>query len=153
MTVEENLASLGLSLPPAVKPVATYVATVRTGNLVYVSGQVPFREGQPMYRGSVGSDVSEDEARDAARICCLNALAAVKAEIGDLDRVTRVVRVTGYVASADGFTNQPAVINGASDLLVEAFGDKGRHSRTAIGVYQLPLGVPVEVDMIVEVGT
>lgn len=153
MTVEQKLESLGLSLPPVPSPVASYVPAKRSGNLVYTSGQIPSRDGVPVYRGVVGLDISEDDAYEAARICCLNALATVEAEAGDLDSVRQVIHVTVYVASADGFTDQPAVANGASDLLVQVFGDAGRHARAAIGVSALPLGVPVEVDLIVEVAS
>lgn len=151
MTVEENLASLGLTLPELAPPLASYVPAVQTGNLVYVSGQLPAEGGQLKMRGKVGGEVTEDQAYDLARICALNCLAAAKSVLGTLDRVVRVVRVTGYVSSAMGFTNQPVVINGASDLLANVFKDAGRHSRVAVGVFELPLGAPVEVDVILEV--
>lgn len=151
MTVEEKLSAIGLTLPATTPPLASYVPAVRTGNLVYSSGQVPMRDGKLAFTGRVGLEVTEEDAHKAARICALNCLAAVKSEIGDLDRIVRVVRVTGYVASGENFTNQPAVINGASDLLLQVFGEAGRHSRAAVGVLQLPLGAPVEVDVIVEV--
>lgn len=149
--VEDKLRQMGLELPAPPAPVAAYLPTVRTGNLVFVSGQVPREKGEIKYRGHVGSDLSVDEGRDAARICALNALAAVKKEIGDLDRIRRVVKVTGYVASAAGFTDQPRVVDGASVFLVELLGEKGRHARAAVGVNELPLGVAVELEMIVEV--
>lgn len=151
MTVEEKISAIGLTLPTAAPPLASYVPAVRTGNLVYSSGQVPLHEGKLAFTGRVGAAISEEDAREAARICALNCLAAVKLELGDLDKIVRVVRVTGYVASAEGFTGQPGVINGASDLLLQVFGEAGRHSRVAIGVLQLPLDAPVEVDVIVEV--
>jgi enamine deaminase RidA (YjgF/YER057c/UK114 family) len=151
MSVEERLASLGLNLPSVATPVANYVPAVRTGNLVYTSGQIPTESGELRIRGSVGLDITEDEAIGAAQTACLNALAAVKSVVGDLELVERVVRVTGYVASADGFTDQPTVVNGASDLLVEIFGDRGRHSRAAVGVYQLPRDAPVEIELVVQV--
>src|SRR5436305_6640886 len=115
MSVDDNLTSLGLSLPQPAKPLASYVPALRTGSYVYTSGQIPTRDGALVYTGTVGLDLTEDQGYDAARIACLNALAAIKAEIGDLDRIVRIVRVTGYVASEDGFTDQPAVVNGASD--------------------------------------
>lgn len=152
MAVEEKLRSMGLALPAAPSPVASYVAAVQTGNLVFSAGQIPTQNGELHWHGHVGAEVSEADACQAARVCALNALAAIKSVIGDLDRVTRVVRVNGFVSSADGFNNQPVVINGASDLLVELFGDAGKHSRAAVGVAQLPSNAPVEVDIIVEVG-
>jgi len=140
-----RLAELGIELPEVAPPVAAYIPAVRTGNLVYTSGQVA-RE----LTGKVGAEVSEADAKDAARGCALNALAAVDAVVG-LDAVIRVVKVVGFVASAPGFTGQPEVINGASELLNEVFGEAGAHARSAVGVAELPLGVPVEVEMIVEV--
>jgi enamine deaminase RidA (YjgF/YER057c/UK114 family) len=140
-----RLAELGIALPEVAPPAGAYVPAVRTGNLVYTSGQVA-RE----LSGKVGAEVSEADAKDAARSCALNALAAIDALVG-LDSVVRVVKVLGFVASAPGFTGQPGVINGASELLGEVFGDAGAHARSAVGVAELPLGVPVEVEMIVEV--
>jgi enamine deaminase RidA (YjgF/YER057c/UK114 family) len=140
-----RLAELGIELPEVAPPVAAYIPAVRTGNLVYTSGQVA-RD----LSGKVGAGVSEADAKDAARGCALNALAAVDALVG-LDAVVRVVKVVGFVASAPGFTGQPGVINGASELLNEVFGEAGAHARSAVGVAELPLGVPVEVEMIVEV--
>lgn len=151
MTVEEKLHSMGLSLPQVAAPVASYVPAVRSGNLVFTSGQLPTQAGELHYRGKVDVDIDEDTAYETARIAALNALAAVKLVIGDLDKIQRVVRVNGYVNSSEGFTDQPVVINGASDFLMELFGDSGQHSRAAIGVYQLPLNSPVEVDIVVEV--
>jgi enamine deaminase RidA (YjgF/YER057c/UK114 family) len=148
---EQRLAELGLSLPDMVAPAFTYVPTVRTGALVFVSGQVPFVGGVLELTGKVGAEVTAEEAYLLARQCALNGLAAVKAEIGDLALVARVVKVVGFVASAPSFTGQPQVINGASDLLVAAFGDAGRHARSAIGVAALPLDAPVEVELVVEV--
>jgi len=150
-TPEEQLAKLGLRLPTPVKPVAAYVPTVRAGNLVFVAGQIPMVEGKLARTGQVGKDVTLEEGQHLARTCALNCLAAVKAEVGDLSRVKRVVRVGAFVASADSFTDQPKVANGASELLVEVFGEKGRHARAAVGVNVLPLGAPVEVEMLVEV--
>jgi len=151
MTVDERLAQLGLSLPEAAKPLASYVPALQTGHFVYTSGQLPTRGGVLAYEGTIGLDLTEDDGYEAAKIACLNALAAIKTVIDDLDRVAHIVRVNGYVASADGFTDQPTVVNGASDLLLELFGHAGRHTRSAVGVYQLPLGAPVEIDVIAEI--
>jgi len=148
----ERLAELGLELPPVTPPVAAYVPAVQTGNHVYVSGQVPVAEGKVLATGKVGAEVNAEEAKKLARRCALNALAAVDALVG-LDRVTRVVKVVGFVASASGFTGQPGVINGASELFGEVFGPAGQHARSAVGVAELPLGVPVEVEAIFEVRT
>lgn len=151
MSVEDRLQSLGLTLPTPATPLASYVPAVQTGNLVFTSGQLPTVGGELQRRGQVGDEVTLEEAYEDARTAVLNALAAVKAVVGDLDRVTRVVRVNGFVSSALGFTDQPSVVNGASDLLVQLFGDAGQHSRAAIGVYELPRDAPVEIDIIVEV--
>lgn len=151
--VEDRLAELGLSVPDVAKPVASYVPAVRTGSYVYTAGQVPLRDGDPVATGKVGAEVSPEEASACAQQCALNAIAAVKAEIGDLDVVKRVVKVVCFVASAPDFTGQPQVANGASDLLGKAFGDAGAHARSAVGVAVLPLDVPVEVEIIVEVST
>lgn len=151
MTVEQQLESMGLSLPRVAKPIASYVPAVRTGNLVFCSGQLPIEQGALKWRGRVIEEVSEDDAYEAARIAALNGLAAIKSVIGDLDKIVRVVRLTGYVSSSLGFTNQPVVVDGASDFLVKVFGDAGKHARVAVGVSQLPLDAPVEVDIIVEV--
>jgi enamine deaminase RidA (YjgF/YER057c/UK114 family) len=149
---EDRLAELGLSLPDVAPPVAAYVPAVRTGDYVYVSGQVPVVEGKMSATGKVGAEVDPDTAKDLARICALNALAAIKGVIGDLAGVKRVVKVVGFVASAPSFTGQPQVVNGASELLGEVFGEAGRHARSAVGVAALPLDAPVEVELIVEVG-
>lgn len=151
MSWTARLAELGVELPPVAAPVAAYVPAVRTGQLVYTSGQLPFVQGSLAATGKVGGDISPEEAKAHARTCALNALAASDALVG-LDSVTRVVKLTGFVASADGFTGQPAVVNGASDLLGEVFGEAGQHARAAVGVAELPLGAPVEVDLIVEIG-
>jgi enamine deaminase RidA (YjgF/YER057c/UK114 family) len=152
VTPEERLADLGLAVPEVVAPVAAYVPAVRTGGYVYTSGQLPLRDGELMRIGKVGSEVSPEEAHECARQCALNALAAVRSEVGDLSAVTRVVKVVGFVASAPGFTGQPQVVDGASELLGQAFGDSGRHARSAVGVAVLPLDAPVEVELVVEVG-
>jgi enamine deaminase RidA (YjgF/YER057c/UK114 family) len=145
-----RLAELGLELPPVVAPLAAYVPAVRTGSLVYTSGQVPFRDGKLAATGKVGAEITADDAADLARTCALNALAAVHDLVG-LDSVVRVVKVLGFVASAPDFTGQPGVINGASELLGDVFGDAGAHARSAVGVAVLPLDAPVEVELIVEV--
>lgn len=148
---EERLAELGLELPPAPKPAAAYVPAVRTGNLVFISGQGVTREGKPLMLGHVGAELSLEEGYKAAQICALNALAVLKQEIGDLDRVVRIVKVVGWVSSAPGFDKQPLVINGFSELMEKVFGERGRHARSAVSGNELPFGTPVEVEMIVEV--
>jgi enamine deaminase RidA (YjgF/YER057c/UK114 family) len=148
---EERLAELGLTLPAVPAPVAAYVPAVRSGNLVYTSGQVPMVDGSLAATGKVGAEVDADTAKGLAQICALNALAAVKAEVGDLGKVRRVVKVVGFVASAPDFTGQPGVVNGASELLGTVFGDAGLHARSAVGVAALPLDAPVEVELVVEV--
>ena len=150
-TPEERLTELGLTLPEVAKPVAVYVPAVRSGAYVYTSGQLPMVDGELAATGKVGAEVDADRAKELAATCALNALAAVKAEVGDLARVRRVVKVVGFVASAPDFTGQPGVINGASELLGQVFGDAGVHARSAVGVAVLPLDAPVEVELIVEV--
>jgi enamine deaminase RidA (YjgF/YER057c/UK114 family) len=151
-TPEQRLTELGLEIPEVVAPLASYVPAVRSGSYVYTSGQVPMVNGQMLVAGKVGAEVDADTAKDAARTCALNALAAVCSVTGDLSAVTRVVKVVGYVASAPDFTGQPGVVNGASDLLGHIFGDAGVHARSAVGVAALPLDAPVELELIVEVG-
>jgi enamine deaminase RidA (YjgF/YER057c/UK114 family) len=150
-TPEERLQELGVSLPAPAVPVAAYVPCVRTGSLVYVSGQVPVLDGKPSHLGHLGDNVDLEDGRAAARTCAVNVLAALKAELGELSLVRRVVKVTGFVASTPDFTDHPKVINAASELFGDAFGDAGRHARAAIGVAALPLGVPGEGEAIVEV--
>ncbi|MBY6436372.1 RidA family protein [Rhodococcus kroppenstedtii] len=150
--IRERLAELGLTLPPVVPPVASYVPAVRSGNHVFTSGQLPMVDGALHATGKVGAEVDPEVATEAARLCALNALAAIDALVG-LESITRVVKVVGFVASAPGFTGQPGVINGASHLLGDVFGDAGVHARSAVGVAELPLGAPVEVELIVEVRT
>jgi enamine deaminase RidA (YjgF/YER057c/UK114 family) len=150
MDVHARLAELGLTLPSVVAPLAAYLPAVRSGSQVYVSGQVPFVDGKLLATGKVGAEVSPERAAELAARCALNGLAAVDDLVG-LASVARVVKVTGFVASAPGFTGQPGVINGASNLLGDVFGEAGRHARSAIGVAELPLDAPVEVEMIVEV--
>ena len=147
---ETRLKALKLELPPVPKPIASYVSSVRTGNLVFLAGQGPMAGGKPTVTGKIGAELTEEEGARAARTTILVALAALRAEIGSLDRVARVVKVVGFVNSAPGFTRQPWVMNGASDLLVEIFGDAGRHARTSVGVNELPLNIPVEIELIVE---
>jgi enamine deaminase RidA (YjgF/YER057c/UK114 family) len=150
-TWQARLGQLGLELPEVVAPLAAYVPAVRTGNLVYTAGQLPMQAGKLLSTGKVGADVSADDGKALARICALNALAAVNSLVG-IDAVTRVVKVVGFVASAPGFNGQPSVVNGASELLAEVFGEWGAHARSAVGVSELPLDAPVEVELIVEVG-
>lgn len=150
-TPEERLAELGLAVPEVAKPVAVYVPAVRTGDHVFTSGQLPMRSGELMFTGKVGGDVTAEEATECAQQCALNAIAAVKAEIGDLALVKRVVKVVVFVASTPDFTGQPGVANGASELLGSVFGDAGVHARSAVGVSVLPLDAPVEVELMVEV--
>ena len=150
MSVSDRLAELGIELPEVVAPLAAYVPAVRTGNLVYTSGQLPMQGGKLPAEGKVGGEVSVEDGKALARICGLNALAAVHALVG-IDAVVRVVKVVGFVASAPGFNGQPAVINGASELFGEVFGPAGAHARSAVGVSELPLNAPVEVELIVEV--
>lgn len=145
-----RLSELGIELPPVVKPVAAYVPAVQTGNLVYTAGQLPMQGGALSRSGHVGAEVTPEEGKALARICALNALAAVDSLVG-IDSVTRVVKVVGFVASAPGFHGQPGVVNGASELLGEVFGEAGAHARSAVGVAELPLNAPVEVELIAEV--
>ena len=149
--VEQKLTQLGLVLPETPKPVAAYIPAKQAGNLVFTSGQLPMVNGELISKGLLGQDVEIEEANKAARICTLNALAAIKGLIGDLDRIKQVVRVVGYVASVSSFTQQPAVINGASELLLEIFGEKGKHARSAVGMAVLPLNASVEVELTVEI--
>ncbi|MGN6414921.1 RidA family protein [Flexivirga sp.] len=149
--VEDRLAELGLQVPEVAAPVAAYVPVVQEGNLVYTSGQLPVIGGKLAATGKVGAEVSAEDAAQLAQTCALNAIAAVKSQVGDLDKVTRVVKVVGFVASAPSFTAQPAVINGASELLAKAFGDAGAHARSAVGVAALPMDAPVEVEITVAV--
>jgi enamine deaminase RidA (YjgF/YER057c/UK114 family) len=150
MSASVRLEELGVVLPQVAAPLAAYVPAVRTGNLVYTSGQLPLESGKLVRTGKVGDEVSPEEGKAMARICALNALAAVDALVG-IDAVRQVVKVVGFVASAPGFNGQPGVVNGASHLLAEVFGDKGVHARSAVGVSELPLDAPVEVELIVEV--
>lgn len=150
MSASARLEEMGVTLPAVAAPLAAYVPAVRTGNLVYTSGQLPLEQGEIAHTGKVGADVTPEQAKASARTCALNALAAVNALVG-IDAVVRVVKVVGFVNSAPGFTGQPGVINGASELFGEVFGAAGSHARSAVGVAELPLDAPVEVELIVEV--
>ena len=150
-TPEERLAELGLSVPDVAKPVAAYVPAVRTGSYIFTSGQLPMRDGQLITTGKVGGEVTPEEAVECARQCALNAIAAVRAEVGELSNVKKIVKVGAFVASTPDFTGQPGVANGASELFGQVFGEAGQHARSAVGVPVLPLDAPVEVELIVEV--
>ncbi len=152
MSFDQRLAQLNIQLPSPPKPVATYVLAVQAGDLLFLSGMIPFRDGKLVLAGKVGRDLTVDQGVEAARVALLNALAVIRHELGTLDRVRQVVRLVGYVASAEGFVQQPAVMNGASDLLVAIFGEKGKHARVALGAAELPLNAPVELEMILQVG-
>ena len=149
--VESRINELKLALPGAPKPVAAYIPAKQTGKLVFTAGQLPMVNGELVSKGLLGQDVEIDEANKAARICTLNALAAIKGVIGDLDRIKQIVRVVGYVASVPTFTQQPAVVNGASELLLEIFGENGKHARSAVGMAVLPLNASVEIELTVEI--
>ncbi|HXZ65131.1 MAG TPA: RidA family protein [Streptosporangiaceae bacterium] len=150
-SADERLAALGLTLPPVVTPLAAYVPAVRSGTTVYTAGQLPMADGQLLSSGRVGAEVGVAEAAALARTCALNALAAAASVAGGLGAIKRIIKLTGFVASAPDFTGQPQVVNGASELLLEIFGDAGRHARSAVGTAVLPLNAPVEVELIVEV--
>jgi enamine deaminase RidA (YjgF/YER057c/UK114 family) len=149
--IDARLAELGIVLPEVAKPVAAYVPAVRTGNYVYVSGQLPLVGGKPVFLGKVGAEVTPEQGKEAARVSGINVLAALAGVVESLDKVRRIVKVTGFVAGAPGFTGQPGVVNGASELFKDVFGEAGQHARAAVGVAELPLGVPVEVELIAEV--
>ncbi len=151
MGIELKLNELGIKLPEVPKPVAAYIPAKQTGNLVFTAGQLPTVNGELISKGLLGQNVEIDEANKAARICTLNALAAIKGVIGDLDRIKQIVRVVGYVASVPTFTQQPAVVNGASELLLEIFGENGKHARSAVGMAVLPLNASVEIELTVEI--
>ncbi len=151
MSVDARLKSLGIELPVPPKPVASYVPAVLAGDLLYLSGVLPFQDGQVVITGKLGQEVTVERGAEAARLALLNALAVIRHELGSLDRVQRIVRVVGHVASAAGFGQQPAVINGASDLLVQVFGEAGRHARVALGAAELPLHAAIELELLVQV--
>lgn len=152
MNPSERLAELGLALPSVARPLAAYVPAVRSGPLVWTSGQLPFVDGVLVATGKVGAEVDPAQAAELARICALNALAAIAAEVGELSSIRRIVKVVGYVASVPSFSGQPQVVNGASELLGQVFGDAGAHARSAVGVVVLPLDAPVELEIVAEVG-
>ncbi len=149
--IEQRLKTLGLTLPPLQDPVANYIRAVRTGNLIYLAGHLPVQDGQIAYQGKLGQDMGVEIGYEAARLVILNCLATLKHELGDLDRVRRIVKLLGMVNSAPDFTDTPTVMNGASDLLVQLYGERGRHARSAVGMSALPQGASVEIEMIVEV--
>jgi enamine deaminase RidA (YjgF/YER057c/UK114 family) len=151
MSPEERLAELGLEIPAVVAPLASYVPAARSGSYVYTAGQLPIVKGELAATGKVGAEIDPERAAELAKVCALNAIAAVRDEVGELSRVRRIVKVVGFVASAPDFYGQPQVLNGASDLLGEVFGDGGRHARSAVGVAVLPRDAPVEVELIAEV--
>jgi enamine deaminase RidA (YjgF/YER057c/UK114 family) len=151
MKIEEKIKKMGIEIPEVAKPVASYVPFRRVGNLIYISGQDCRVNGKLKYEGKVSRDVTEEEAYEAARITAINLLAILKSAIGNLDKVVKIINLHGFVNSADGFVRQPMVINGASDLLLEVFGEKGKHSRCALSANELPFNTPVEIEMIVEV--
>ena len=151
MSPEDKLKELGIELPEAPTPIGSYIPALRTGNLVFLSGILPLRQGKLIKQGKVGKDLSLDEAREEARTATINALSVLKAHVGSLDKITRCVKIAGYIASSPDFTEQPKVLNAASDLLFEIFGDKGKHARSTVGVNVLPLNAPLEIDFIFEV--
>jgi len=148
--IEEKLKSLNITLPSPPKPAGSYVPVIKSDHTVYVSGQIPIKDGKLAFKGKVPNDQSLEQAQEAAKLCAINALAQLKSELGSLDKISKILRVSGFVNSVPDFTEQPKVINSASDLLFEIFGEKGKHSRIAVGVASLPLGATVEIDMIVE---
>lgn len=152
MSYESRLKELGLELPAAPKPVANYVPVVRVGDLLFLSGVLPSRDGKLSMMGKLGAELSVEQGAEASKIAALNALAIIKGEVDSLDRVKRIVKMIGHIASAPGFTDQPQVLNGASDLFVQIFGEAGRHARVAVGAAELPRRAPVEIELIVQVG-
>jgi enamine deaminase RidA (YjgF/YER057c/UK114 family) len=148
---EERLQALGITLPSPPKPAGSYVPVVITGKMVFVSGQIPIQDGKIIYAGKVTKDLSIEEAQKASRLCVINALAQLKSELGSLDKISKIIRVSGFVNSPPDFSEQPKVVNGASDLLFEIFGSKGQHTRIAVGVSSLPLNSAVEIDLIAEI--
>jgi enamine deaminase RidA (YjgF/YER057c/UK114 family) len=147
--IEEKIKQMGITIPEAAKPLAAYIPALQVGNFVMTSGQVPIAGGVIKYQGKVGKDLSEDQGKEAAKLCAINCLSAVKSVIGSLDRIKRIVKLTAFVNSAEGFSAQPKVANGASEFIVEIFGDAGKHVRSAVGVNELPLNSAVEIEMIV----
>ncbi len=151
MSVNEKLDIMGIKIPETPKPVAAYVPAVKTGSFIYTSGQIPFVDGELKYKGKLGKDLSLEDGYEAARICAINCLSAIKSLIGDLDKIDKIIKVTGFVNSAEEFNLQPKVVNGASDFLGNLFGDKGAHARSAVGISGLPLDAAVELEMIVKI--
>ena len=151
MSIETKLEELGITLPEAPAAVAAYQPWIRTGNLIFTSGQLPFRDGQIAYEGKLGAELSQDDGYQAARQCALNAIAQLKAASGNLDKIRKIVRIEGYVHCADGFRGHPQVLNGASDLVAEIFGEKGKHTRLALGINEMPLNAAVQLAMTAEV--
>jgi len=151
VSYEQKLIELGITLPAPPKPVATYISAVLAGELLFLSGVIPFRDGKLVFEGKLGRELTVEQGYEASRVALLNALAIVRQELGTLDRVKQVVRMTGHVASAEGFVQHPAVINGASDLLVKVFDEAGKHARVALGAAELPLNAPVEIELIIQV--
>lgn len=149
--IEEKLRDMGIEVPEAAKPLAAYIPALRVGNLIYTAGQIPLVAGKLELTGKVGQDVTLEQAAELAKVCAINGLAAIKSVIGDLDQITRIVKVTGFVNSAPGFSQQPAVIDGASAFFGEVFGEAGKHARSAVGVSELPANAPVEIEFIVEI--
>ena len=149
--IEERIIQLGFTLPAAPKPLASYVPAVRTGNLVFTAGQLPIKDGSLAFKGKLGKDLNEDKGKNASQLCALNCLSVIKDEIGTLDQIDRIIKLTVFVNSSEGFINHPQVANGASDLIKEIFGENGKHVRSAVGVAELPLNAPVEIEMIVRV--
>jgi enamine deaminase RidA (YjgF/YER057c/UK114 family) len=149
--IEEKLATLNITLPTPPKPAGSYIPVVKTGNLVFVSGQIPMKDGQVQFKGQVPTSISVEDAQKAAKLCMINVLAQLKSELGTLDKISRIVRVSGFVSSSQEFYEHPKIINAASDLLFEIFGEKGKHARIAVGVASLPLNSAVEIDLIAEI--
>ena len=149
--IEDKLKSLGITLPSPPKPAGSYIPVVITNKMAFVSGQIPIQDGKVVFTGKVSKDISVEEAQKAARLCVINGLAQLKAELGSLDKISKIIKVSGFVNSLPEFTDQPKVINGASDLLYEIFGEKGKHARIAVGVTSLPLNSAVEVDLVAEI--
>jgi len=151
MSIEAKLQEMGLELPPAPKPVAAYVPAVKIDGYIYTSGQIPLLNGELKYKGKIGKDLEEKQGYEAAKLCALNCLSVIKAQIGSLDSIEKIIKVVGFVNSAPGFSAQPKVVNGASEFLGQLFGDKGQHARSAVGVNELPLDAACEVEMVVKI--
>ena len=149
--IEEKLKQMNIVLPEAAKPLASYIPVTKTGNLIFTAGQIPTKDGKLTFKGKIGKDISLEDGKDAAKLCAINCLSVLKSEIQSLDNIKRIVKVTVFINSSEGFTDQPKVANGASDFLVELFGEKGKHVRSAVGVNELPIDASVEVEMIAEI--